>query len=855
MIPVKLELVNFLCYQQPAPLDFGGIHVACLTGDNGAGKSSLLDAITWALWGRARARRDDELIHLGQDEMQVEFTFELEGNFYRVLRQRKASKRGRSVLDLQISGDGQDFRAISEATIRATQAKINTLLRLDYDTFVNSAFLLQGRADEFTVKTAGERKQILSDILGLDQWERYEERVKEQIKRTQEKIVGVEVRIKEVDRELAQEDAYKADLAAAQAETLRLADALHAAEGRWHDVQAARQDLRHKAQQRDDLERRLAQGQRELESALDDLAQARQRVDAYEAVLDQADEIEAGYAGWVEAREADARFNALLAQQSELLQQQAALEATLAEARSELVARQSALRQQLKELERRAAGTQGLDDLKEVRTELATLAEKEAEREALQARLTQRSEEAGERRAESNALKASGAKLNERLERLAEIDTAAAENPACPLCGQTLSDAQRTDLVQQLKAERETMRADWQENQERLATLDREIGTLRRQLEELTGELRRLPALQRHEAELAQRLEDAKAALAQKEGVQAKLQQTEKRLEEKDYRPETRDRLQEVQAQLDTLGYDPQQHRATQAALQERAPFEARHAELSQAREQIESARAAVARLAERQARWEQELAGDRETQAQLQAGIERLQQELADADRIEAEVQALRQEESTARMRLGAAQQRLDACQALKEQRVEYQARRTRLAEERALYDELRVAFGKKGVPAMIIEAAIPEIEETANDLLTRMTSGRMHVRFETQREKVTGGVAETLDIQISDELGTRNYELYSGGESFRINFAIRIALSQLLARRAGARLRTLVIDEGFGTQDTQGRERLVEAIHAIQDDFDRILVITHIDELKDAFPAQIQVTKTPAGSQIQIV
>jgi exonuclease SbcC len=85
-------------------------------------------------------------------------------------------------------------------------------------------------------------------------------------------------------------------------------------------------------------------------------------------------------------------------------------------------------------------------------------------------------------------------------------------------------------------------------------------------------------------------------------------------------------------------------------------------------------------------------------------------------------------------------------------------------------------------------------------------------------------------------------------------VNFAIRLALSRLLARRAGAQLRTLFIDEGFGTQDTQGRERLVEAIHAIQDEFDLILVITHIEELKEAFPARIEVTKTDAGSQVEM-
>jgi exonuclease SbcC len=74
-------------------------------------------------------------------------------------------------------------------------------------------------------------------------------------------------------------------------------------------------------------------------------------------------------------------------------------------------------------------------------------------------------------------------------------------------------------------------------------------------------------------------------------------------------------------------------------------------------------------------------------------------------------------------------------------------------------------------------------------------------------------------------------------------------------LARRAGAQLETLVIDEGFGTQDAQGRERLVEAINTVQGDFARVLVITHIDELKDAFPTRIQVTKTPDGSVVQVM
>ncbi len=103
---------------------------------------------------------------------------------------------------------------------------------------------------------------------------------------------------------------------------------------------------------------------------------------------------------------------------------------------------------------------------------------------------------------------------------------------------------------------------------------------------------------------------------------------------------------------------------------------------------------------------------------------------------------------------------------------------------------------------------------------------------------------------------MGVRPYELYSGGEAFRIDFAIRIALSKLLAIRAGAPLRTLVIDEGFGTQDEDGLQKLIQAINAIQNDFEKILVITHLPTLKDAFPVRIEVWKDPVlGSQFEMI
>src|SRR5690606_36351607 len=129
-------------------------------------------------------------------------------------------------------------------------------------------------------------------------------------------------------------------------------------------------------------------------------------------------------------------------------------------------------------------------------------------------------------------------------------------------------------------------------------------------------------------------------------------------------------------------------------------------------------------------------------------------------------------------------------------------------------------------GIQALLIERAVPEIEMDANELLDRLSGGAMRVVIDTQKQlKSRDALAETLDIRISDPAGERPYENFSGGEQFRVNFAIRLALSRVLARRAGARLQTLVIDEGFGSQDLNGRQRLVEAINTIQGDFERIL------------------------------
>jgi exonuclease SbcC len=331
-------------------------------------------------------------------------------------------------------------------------------------------------------------------------------------------------------------------------------------------------------------------------------------------------------------------------------------------------------------------------------------------------------------------------------------------------------------------------------------------------------------------------------------------QALEAQLESGGFAPELEQALREVEAAVKALDYDEGRTRQIQARVAELAgadrdlhSLEQAEAALPGEREHLESCRGAI------RAR-EEAMAEERAAWAALERELTRLPSVEAEARTLKGVADQAEVVETELGRRLGAAAEALQRCEGLAPVIRERRRERDLAAKDQSAYEELAKAFGRNGIQALIIENALPEIEIEANQLLARMTDGQLTVRLNTQRALRTGQQAETLDIEISDGMGPRRYELYSGGEAFRVNFAIRIALSKLLARRAGARLETLVIDEGFGSQDLEGRERLVEAIQAIQDEFAKILVITHIEDLKDRFPTRIEVSKGPGGSQVAV-
>ncbi len=348
MIPLSLSLRNFLSYgEEAALLDFTQFHVACLTGGNGHGKSALLDGITYALWGQARkSRSDEELCRIGAREMRVDFDFALGEKHFRVIRSWRRTKRGVPALDLQVQSDGT-FRTLSEGEgINPTQRRINELLSMDYDTFVNSAFIVQGRADEFTRKNARQRKEILGRILGLERYDQLQGMARTRYQEHQRQSEALQTRLNELDAELAKREDYEADLRAVDERLALLGSEIGNREKTQAELETQRLALVRIRQRVAELEReqqRVAERKQAISTELENL---RQQQGQDGEILAAAESIERDFA----------TYNQLHAQVG-LLEQKAQQHSALETRRRELADQIAQVRQQVERQQERWTAT------------------------------------------------------------------------------------------------------------------------------------------------------------------------------------------------------------------------------------------------------------------------------------------------------------------------------------------------------------------------------------------------------------------------------------------------------------------------------------------------------------------
>ncbi len=1011
MIPLQLSLKNFLSYSE-ASLDFTGLHTACICGANGAGKSSLLEGITWAIWGECRAVSEDDAISNGAMDVRVDFTFQMHGEICRVIRSRQRDGSGN--LEFQIQTDGGQFRTLTQKGIRSTQALIDEYLKIDYDTFINSAYLRQGKADEFMLKKPADRKQILADLLKLDRYEQLADRAKDAAKEYKLQVEVLTDNLAEYRIQLAQIDGIKQQQGEIKIEIAQLQQLQTVNERELESVKTiARQRDTWQQQltweQKRDRELVLAAGQ--IQADLQLLTVEKNRLDG---LLNRENEISIAYQVYLSLqqqaevldRQFDTHQRAQVKQQQ--LQQQLdrraqELQLTLGKTQAELaltiqqeqdlvsilatagdvtkgIAELQLCRQKLAEfdrlqaevlplqqerlllsskIDRETAQIQAkLNELILRERQIQTKANEQTQLIAQRQQLDDRIIELDRKKVYQERLKEKGLAKGEHIQRTEadcrnyqrqlvdlakKLELLETPDASCPLCDRPLdenhwqhvltsAESEKAHLEQQISAtqeeqaryerERQDLRQEYQQLKEELniyESLREQRGTLQAKLDsiaELQVNLAEI-AIEKQQIELAiasksyaseiqaelvaltarlqatkyddqshalargdvdklrwaeiqqQRLKDAerkqKQSIEQKGILEVKIAELEVNITQLQTDSDLCIELTEIERQINELGYDRSYHQQVTTNLRQSQTIQLQYQEVQQAK-------LIYPQTLDRVQLLETNNRQNLETQQQAKLEIDRISAEIAKIPdtndkiaEIERQLAERRQQLDTNLSILGRLEQQLTQLETIKEQLRSQEQQLEIYKQQQKIYDELSKAFGKNGIQALVIENILPQLEAESNQILSKLSNNQFHVQFITQKATKgsrvkkasikTAKYIDTLDIVIGDANGTRSYETYSGGEAFRINFSIRLALAKLLSQRAGTPLQMLIVDEGFGTQDREGCDRLIAAINAISADFACILTVTHMPQFREAFQTRIEVHKTNSGSQLQVI
>ncbi|WP_310415417.1 exonuclease subunit SbcC [Chamaesiphon sp. OTE_8_metabat_110] len=1011
MIPLQLSLKNFLSYSE-ASLDFTGLHTACICGANGAGKSSLLEGITWAIWGECRAVSEDDAISNGAMDVRVDFTFGMHGETCRIIRTRQ--RDGNGALEFQIQTSGGQFRTLTQKGIRSTQALIDDYLKIDYETFINSAYLRQGKADEFMRKKPTDRKQILADLLKLDRYEQLADRAKDtgkqyklQVEVLTENLAQAQLQLAQIDGITQQRDEVKVELSALQQLQLTQEQEL---EG-FKTIARQRETWQQQLAWEQKRDRELQQAATQIQVDLQVVTTDKQRLDE---LLIRSDDIATAYQAYLGLQQQievlDRQFNNdrqyqidRQKLQQQLDRQTQALQLSLGQSQAQLaalerqeielaeilatvgdvtkgVAQLQVCRQRLSELDRlqiavlplqqervgleakidrqtakiqaqlnelvlrerqikikTAERSQLVDRLNLLDTQLAELERKQVYQKRVEEKGLTKRENIQRLEADTRNYQRQLGELDRKLELLATPDA------SCPVCDRPLDENHWEHVLSSAQAERANVEQQISATQEEHSRYVREREDLLTEYKQIQRELAGSESLREQRGNLQAQLDSISELEVNLQEIASEKSQIELEIESKSYASELQSQLQEISINIAAINYSEQSHalargdvdklRWVEIKQEKIKDADRKQQQLSIQKQQLATElvtiEANITRLQtdsdlqlelqtiirqinelkydrdyHQQVATElrqsqsiqlqyQEVQQAKQTQPQLLTRINSLQANESqntidrqksnlEIDRISLEIAKIpdsderilaverllaerRQQLDTNLSILGSLEQQLTQLNNIQEQLRSQQQQLDTCKQQQKIYDELGKAFGKNGIQALVIENILPQLEAESNQILSKLSNNQFHVQFITQKATKSSRTKkasvksakyiDTLDIAIGDANGTRAYETYSGGEAFRIDFSIRLALAKLLSQRAGTPLQMLIVDEGFGTQDREGCDRLISAINAISGDFACILTVTHMPQFREAFQTRIEVHKTAKGSQLQVI
>ena len=899
MIPLKIQLKNFLSY---GPLlqtiDFSHHTLICLSGKNCHGKSALLDAMTWAIWGQARkvlgsAKPDQGLLRLGQTQMLVIFDFEFNKKIYRVRREyMETYGKPVSVLEFgMIDPQTDTFIPLTDKTIRATQEKIEQTLRLDFESFTNSAFLRQGNSNEFSKKSPKERKHILATILGLDRYEVIRKLALEKTKECTTKKLVLTTFQEKREQELAKKhdlflecEKLNHEIALINKEEIDLKKKEHALEKAQHVIneKQKRHELLHfqytqitsiEEEQRSTLRTlftqwRYVNKQKKIHNNTKELEQQRKKLNTeltsiqnlFQQNLEYKEKL-LSITQEIQTIEQYYKEEQTRTKQTLLLD----LERLYAEQKNYQNLIQT-LENQLQEYTQEYANL--INNIQELQKKLplnTSSADIIAHQEAI---LEKRKKQYHNFVLLGNVMSKELTNL-EQKKKLIHND-----NPSCPLCEQNLSAARKRFLKTHFDKDESFLLHRLNRLKRILPILKENLIAHHASLTQAKEHLLNVTSLTlkitdlHHAAEKLLMLHEQTKTQTEKHtlalaNTNTLIENQEKNIKtlensKPSYNQQHEQLIKlkhEYEEKLQHNAYEPEKYTSLQSALktldEQLTQQESIQKEIEQQHQRADEIHILCVSL-KKYALEKKNLLNEIKKLDNYQAEAELLHKEKIELAKLRSLLQEKKDTFMHAQGSIESQKKYLVTIEHEYEQEKKTIAILDQIIDD---YQTIATATGKDGIQALLIEDAIPEIEQEANHLLARLTNNQAQIFIESLRDLKKGGTKETLDIKISDQNGIRPYELFSGGEAFRIDFALRIALSKLLARRSGTALQTLIIDEGFGSQDEDGLSHIMDALHKIQDIFSKIIIVSHLPAMKDQFPTQFIVEKGVQGSSITIV
>lgn len=800
MRPLKLTLEGFTSFRERATLDFGELDLFAITGPTGAGKSSIVDALVFALYGQVPrvSKEYRQLLSHGAERMSVQLDFLAGGASYRVTRTLRQG--GGSQVRLERLGDGGSEPLADR--VREIEAEVGRVLGLDYDAFTRSVVLPQGQFDAFLKGKPEERRKILVALLGLGVYEQMHAIVNRRAaeSRRRSEFIAGQLGVDYQGATPGDLAERRAALRAAEEEAASLAAAQQAVEeglARARELRAARRDLA-------SLERENERDRDELASVERTLAECAERRRALEATL----------AGLVPRAGGTAfderRLETLLGVRPRA--EQLALAAP----------RLSALEQEL------AARQKGLDDAR------AALGAAAGRLPAMESASAAAEQALGAARAERESLR--------RTHAAHDLRQHLRPGQPCPVCEQTVRqvpkggapalDSAETEVAD---AEKACEKARLDLGQERIA-----IESCRGEQQRREAELRGAETRHRESVDAVRGIKDALAAAGLAPLELADPQDLVNRVV-----AEIGD-LEAARARRDALA------RRREKAEEERRRLEGDEAA---ARGRAEAARGRIVEHEAARAKRAGEVARMREVLTERARREE--WEELAalpagrdEVDALDARRLAAQRRASELAGRVAGLRTECDGLARRVERARELGEQKRALDAEAALATALAQHLRADQFIAYVQEEALRRLAEDGSRHLETLSQGRYRLVCEAQEFAVVD--RWNADMQ-------RSVRTLSGGESFLASLALALALAESLAAlssegRAGQALESLFLDEGFGTLDPETLDTVVQAIEALHGGSRMVGVVTHIPELAERMPARIQVSRQGSSAVVSL-